>query len=104
MGEIMRKRLLATSLAGLLAAAGAVALTAQSSVASLPGTGKPAVVIGDKNFAEENILGALYAQALKAQGYSVSLKDSIGTSELTWKALVARQIRSEEHTSELQSP
>ena len=38
----MRKRLLATSLAGLLAAAGAVALTAQSSVASLPGTGKPA--------------------------------------------------------------
>ena len=88
----MRKRLLATSLAGLLAAAGAVALTAQSSVASLPGTGKPAVVIGDKNFAEENILGALYAQALKAQGYSITLKDNIGTSEITWKALVAGQI------------
>ena len=52
----------------------------------------PAVVIGDKNFAEENILGALYSQALKAQGYSVTLKDNIGTSEITWKALVAGQI------------
>jgi osmoprotectant transport system substrate-binding protein len=64
----------------------------QASSASLPGTGKPAVVIGDKNFAEENILGALYAQALTAQGYKVTLKDNIGTSEITWKALVAGQI------------
>jgi osmoprotectant transport system substrate-binding protein len=31
-----------------------------------PGTGKPPVVIGDKNFTEELILGQLYAQALRA--------------------------------------
>ena len=49
-------------------------------------------MIGDKNFAEENILGALYAQALEARGYKVTLKDNIGTSEITWKALVAGQI------------
>jgi osmoprotectant transport system substrate-binding protein len=81
-----------TALAGLLAAGALVAVGVQASSASLPGTGKPAVVIGDKNFAEENILGALYAQALTAQGYKVTLKDNIGTSEITWKALVAGQI------------
>ncbi len=88
----MRKVVVRTALGGLLAAGALVAVGVQSSVASLPGTGKPAVVIGDKNFAEENILGALYSQALKAQGYSVTLKDNIGTSEITWKALVAGQI------------
>jgi osmoprotectant transport system substrate-binding protein len=81
-----------TALAGLLAAGALAAVGVQASSASLPGTGKPAVVIGDKNFAEENILGALYAQALTAQGYKVTLKDNIGTSEITWKALVAGQI------------
>ena len=88
----MRKGVVRTALAGLLAAGALVAVGVQSSAASLPGSGKPAVVIGDKNFAEENILGALYSQALKAQGYSVTLKDNIGTSEITWKALVAGQI------------
>jgi osmoprotectant transport system substrate-binding protein len=89
----MRKRLLAASLAALIAGGGALALGASSSIASLPGTGKPAVVIGDKNFAEEFILGALYADALKAQGYSVTLKNNIGSSEITWKALLANQIQ-----------
>ena len=88
----MRKSLMRTALAGLLAAGALAAVGVQASSASLPGTGKPAVVIGDKNFAEENILGALYAQALTAQGYKVTLKDNIGTSEITWKALVAGQI------------
>jgi osmoprotectant transport system substrate-binding protein len=54
--------------------------------------GKPAVTIGDKNFAEENILGALYAQALQAKGYTVNLKDNVGSSEIIYKALVAGQI------------
>jgi osmoprotectant transport system substrate-binding protein len=57
-----------------------------------PGVGKPGVTIGDKNFPEENILGALYAQALGAKGYKVTLKDNIGSSEITYKALTAGQI------------
>ncbi|HEY2398188.1 MAG TPA: glycine betaine ABC transporter substrate-binding protein [Solirubrobacteraceae bacterium] len=57
-----------------------------------PGVGKPAVTIGDKNFAEENILGALYAQALQAKGYKVTLKDNVGSSELIYKALTSGQI------------
>ena len=88
----MRKSFMRTALMGLLATGALAAVGVQASSASLPGTGKPAVVIGDKNFAEENILGALYAQALTAQGYKVTLKDNIGTSEITWKALVAGQI------------
>jgi osmoprotectant transport system substrate-binding protein len=57
-----------------------------------PGVGKPAVVIGDKNFTEEYILGALYQQALAAKGYKVTLKGNIGSSEITWKALTSGQI------------
>jgi osmoprotectant transport system substrate-binding protein len=49
-------------------------------------------VIGDKNFPEENILGALYATALRAKGYKVTLKDNIGSSEITYKALTSGQI------------
>jgi osmoprotectant transport system substrate-binding protein len=57
-----------------------------------PGVGKPPVTIGDKNFPEENILGALYAQALQAKGFQVTLKDNIGSSEIIYKALTSGQI------------
>jgi osmoprotectant transport system substrate-binding protein len=72
-------------------AASAPASTSTSS-SSGPGAGKPAVTIGDKNFTEENILGALYAEALRAKGYTVNLKDNIGSSEITYKALTSGQI------------
>jgi osmoprotectant transport system substrate-binding protein len=65
---------------------------APAAAASGPGVGKPAVTIGDKNFAEENILGALYAQALQAKGFTVALKDNVGSSEIIFKALTAGQI------------
>jgi osmoprotectant transport system substrate-binding protein len=63
-----------------------------TSASSGPGVGKPAVTIGDKNFAEENILGQLYAQALQAQGFTVTLKENVGSSEIIYKALVSGQI------------
>jgi osmoprotectant transport system substrate-binding protein len=58
-----------------------------------PGVGKPPVVIGDKNFEEEYVLGSLYQEALAAKGYKVTLKGNIGSSELTWKALTSGQIQ-----------
>jgi osmoprotectant transport system substrate-binding protein len=61
-------------------------------VAAKPGAGKPTFVLGDKNFAEEYILGDLYQQALEAQGYKVDLKANIGSTEITWAALKAGQI------------
>lgn len=46
-----------------------------------PGAGKPPVTLGTKNFTEEFTLGQLYTQALRAKGYSVTLKSNIGPSE-----------------------
>jgi osmoprotectant transport system substrate-binding protein len=66
--------------------------TTPAPAAGGPGVGTPAVRIGDKNFPEENILGSLYAQALQAKGYTVTLKDNVGSSELIYKTLTARQI------------
>ncbi len=54
----------------------------------LPGTGRPPVAVGDKNtFPEQFVLGALYEQALAAQGYSVSLNRNIGPTGVTIRAL-----------------
>lgn len=61
--------------------------------AGTPGQGKPAIVIGSKNFAEQTVLGELYTQALKAKGYNVTLKSSIGGSELIDKSLQSNQIQ-----------
>jgi osmoprotectant transport system substrate-binding protein len=63
-----------------------------AAAASGPGVGKPAVTIGDKNFAEENILGQLYMQALQAKGYTVTLKENVGSSTIIYKALTSGQI------------
>jgi osmoprotectant transport system substrate-binding protein len=68
------------------------ASTTAASAATGPGAGKPAVTLGDKNFAEENILGQLYAQALRAKGYTINLKSELGSTELIYKALKAGQI------------
>jgi osmoprotectant transport system substrate-binding protein len=70
------------------------ATTGGSSTAATsgPGVGKPAVTIGDKNFTEEYILGALYQQALAAKGYKATLKGNIGSSEIIYKALTSGQI------------
>src|SRR5215216_7599965 len=60
--------------------------------ADQPGKGKPAVTIGTKDFTEEFILGELYAQALRAKGYTVNLKRNIGSTEIIDKALTSNQI------------
>jgi len=60
--------------------------------ASQPGKGKPAVTIGTKNFTEEFVLGELYAQALRAKGYTVNLKTNLGATEVADKALTSGRI------------
>jgi osmoprotectant transport system substrate-binding protein len=81
--------------AGLTACGGAKHQTTAAGTApgttttsQLPGTGRPPVTVGDKNtFPEQFILGALYEQALAAQGYSVSLNRNIGPTDVTIRAL-----------------
>ncbi len=57
--------------------------TDATGTAALPGTGKPQVTIGDKNFTEQEVLGQLYTLALEAQGYTVQLNQNIGPTSVT---------------------
>jgi osmoprotectant transport system substrate-binding protein len=63
-----------------------------SSSSDQPGEGKPGVTIGTKDFTEEFVLGNLYAQALEAKGYKVTLKENIGATEIIDKALTSGEI------------
>ena len=63
-----------------------------SSVSDGPGKGKPPVRLGTKNFTEQFILGQLYAQALRAKGWTVQLKENIGSTEVADKALTSGSI------------
>jgi osmoprotectant transport system substrate-binding protein len=66
--------------------------TAGTNTQQQPGKGKPAVTMGAKNFTEQFILGELYAQALRAKGWTVNLKSNIGSTEVTDKALTSGKI------------
>lgn len=63
-----------------------------SASGGMPGKGKPPIKMGDKNFAEQFILGALYKQALEAKGYTVQLTGGIGSSEIIDKTLTSGKI------------
>jgi osmoprotectant transport system substrate-binding protein len=54
--------------------------------------GKPTIVLGDKNFEEEYVLGYLYADAFKAKGYKVVLEPNIGGSSLINRVFQAGKI------------
>jgi osmoprotectant transport system substrate-binding protein len=94
-------------LASLLVAALAVAVAAcgssgggssntsastSAAPAAKPGAGKPAVTLGAKNFTEQFVLGQLYKQALEAKGFTVKLKNNIGSTEIIDKGLTSGQI------------
>src|SRR3954466_834534 len=50
------------------------------------------VTIGSKNFTEEFILGQIYAQALKAAGYSVKTELNLGSEQIAYKAVKSGQV------------
>ena len=97
-------QLLRGGLLALLAAAGAYGCGSSSSTSTLstpatlttasrtPGTGKPPVTLATKNFTEQLILGQLYAQALRAKGFKVTLKSDVGASEVVNRKLAAGEI------------
>jgi osmoprotectant transport system substrate-binding protein len=59
---------------------------------TLPGAGKPPVTIGDENTPEEFLLGQLYYQALKAEGFPVTLNQSIGPTQVIQQALATGEL------------
>ncbi|MEJ8635459.1 ABC transporter substrate-binding protein [Streptomyces sp. MS2.AVA.5] len=86
-----------TLLGGLLAATSVPALASCSSgITSLEGEGgslsgggssKDGVTIGTANFTENQILGFLYAAALKAAGVKATVRPNLGTREILIPAL-----------------
>jgi osmoprotectant transport system substrate-binding protein len=67
-------------------ATGTTTTTATTS-AALPGTGRPVMTIGDKNYTEQFVLGQLYLQALEAEGFSVNISQNIGPPAVIRQAL-----------------
>jgi osmoprotectant transport system substrate-binding protein len=57
-----------------------------------PGTGRPPVVIGSQHFTEQRTLGQLYAQALRAKGFRVRLKEELPNRVAADQALIGGQI------------
>jgi len=55
---------------------------ATTTTTAAPPTRHPPVTIGVWDFVEEDILGELYAQTLRANGFPVTVKRSISTSEV----------------------
>ena len=66
--------------------------TTTTATVTLPGAGKPPVTIGDENLPEQFILGQLYYQALKAQGFQVTLNQSIGPTQVVMQSLATGQL------------
>src|SRR4051794_21910237 len=50
------------------------------------------VTIGSKNFTEEFILGEIYAQALRAAGYTVKTQLNLGSEQIAFKAVKSGQV------------
>ena len=71
---------------------GSAGTAEQPAAAEQPGRGKPSVTLGTKNFTEQFVLGQLYKQALEAKGFTVALKQNIGSTEIADKALRSGQI------------
>jgi osmoprotectant transport system substrate-binding protein len=61
-------------------------------IVSNPKNGKVTLTIGSKNFPEQEILGEIYAQALKAAGYKVKSALNLGSETVAHKAVTSGQI------------
>jgi osmoprotectant transport system substrate-binding protein len=69
-----------------------IVLGGTAAVASAKPQAKPTVIVGNKNFTEEFILGQLYGQALAAKGFPVKYAGSLGSSELADTAIKSGKI------------
>jgi osmoprotectant transport system substrate-binding protein len=58
-----------------------------SSIVSNPKNAKISLTIGSKNFPEQEILGEIYAQALKAAGYKVKTDLNLGSETVAHQAV-----------------
>jgi osmoprotectant transport system substrate-binding protein len=86
-----RKKWRSVMIVGILAALTAALMSSAMTATAAPKAGAT-VIVGSKNFTEEYVLGELYSQALKAKGFSVKYKQSIGATEVIDTALTSGKI------------
>jgi osmoprotectant transport system substrate-binding protein len=55
--------------------------------AGIAGAAGPSLTVGAKNFSGAQILSQVWGQALQKKGYSITVKDSIGPTEVVYPAL-----------------
>ena len=82
----MRRILGIAAITLALVAACSKSSTTTASESAKPVSG-PTITVGSANFTESLVLQEIYAQALKAKGYSISEKPNIGSREVYFKAL-----------------
>lgn len=70
----------------------AAATNGTATTDTAPGEGRPPVTLGTKNFPEQFVLGQLYAQALEARGFTVEVRENIGSTEIADRAIRSGQI------------
>ncbi len=99
-GRLRTVRVILALVAALAPAAGLAACGsgggattgATQTAATLPGRDRPPVTLGTNDAGEQLVLGQLYQQALEAKGFSVALKQNIGSTQIADQALRAGQI------------
>jgi osmoprotectant transport system substrate-binding protein len=64
----------------------------ETAIASNSANKSTTFVVGSKNFAEQKVLGEIYAQGLEAAGYTVKTQFNLGDEKVQFKALKANQI------------
>jgi glycine betaine/choline ABC-type transport system substrate-binding protein len=71
---------------------GATTAASSEAIKSDPANKGKSITIGSKNFAEQYILGEIYAQALQAAGFDVKKQLDLGSEQIAFKALRGGQI------------
>jgi glycine betaine/choline ABC-type transport system substrate-binding protein len=74
------------------ATSGGTSASSSGTIQSNPDNKSKTVTIGSKNFTEEFILGEIYAQALKAAGYTVKKQLNLGSEQIALKAVKSGQV------------
>lgn len=77
---------------GLTTLAACGSSKSSTSTSTAAGAPKPSITVGSFNFSESEVLAYVYADALKADGFPVSVKASLGAREVVEPALSSGQI------------
>jgi osmoprotectant transport system substrate-binding protein len=67
-------------------------LSGAGAITSHPANASVSFVIGSKNFTEQRVLGQIYAQGLRAAGYTVRARLNLGNQDMALKALEAGEV------------